>query len=172
MSAVPEGILYCLRCGSRMENRPSYGRMRPVCPSCGYQHFEDPKVAAAVVVEREDKILLVRRSYDPQEGKWSLPAGFVDGGEDPQEAAVRECREETGLSVRVLGLLDVLYGREHPRGASIVIVYRAEVQGGELAPGDDAAEARFFAASDLPPLAFRATEQAVGRWAEGRRAML
>ena len=129
-------------------------------------------MAAAVVVEREGEILLVRRSYDPEEGKWSLPAGFVDGGEDPQAAAVRECSEETGLSVRVLALLDVIYGQEHPRGASIVIVYRAEVQDGALAPGDDAAEARFFAASDLPPLAFRATEQVIRRWAEGRGAML
>ncbi len=136
-----------------------------MCPVCGYIHFEDPKVAAAVVVEREGRILLVRRGYSPQEGKWSLPAGFVDGGEDPQAAAARECLEETGLSVRIAGLFDVIYGREHPRGASIVIVYRAEVQAGTLTPGDDAAEAAFFAAAELPPLAFRATEQAVRRWA-------
>ena len=155
-----------------MEERPSYGRLRPTCPACGYVHFEDPKVAAAVVVEREGKILLVRRSFDPEEGRWSLPAGFVDGGEDPQQAAARECLEETGLRVRVRGLFDVVYGREHPRGASIVIVYRAEVLAGELAPGDDAAEAGFFAASALPPLAFRATEQVVRRWAEGGGAML
>jgi len=155
-----------------MEERPSYGRPRPVCPACGYIHFEDPKVAAAVIVEREGKILLVRRIYDPEEGKWSLPAGFVDGGEDPQLAAVRECLEETGLTVRILGLFDVIYGLEHARGASIVIVYRAAVEAGTLTPGDDAADAAFFDASDLPPLAFRATERAVHRWAEAGRAML
>jgi 8-oxo-dGTP diphosphatase len=171
MSTAPPK-LHCLQCGTRMEERASYGRPRPVCPSCGYIHFEDPKVAAAVVVERDRKILLVRRSYDPHEGKWSLPAGFVDGGEDPQLAAVRECREETGLTVRILGLWDVIYGQEHPRGASIVVVYRAEVQGGTLAPGDDAAEAAFFTVADLPALAFRATEQAVRRWAEGAARML
>lgn len=148
-----------------MEEKPSYGRPRPVCPACGYIHFEDPKVAAAVVVEHKGKILLVRRGYGPQEGKWSLPAGFVDGGEDPQAAAARECQEETGLSVRIVGLFDVVFGREHPRGASIVIIYRAEAQAGTLTPGDDAAEAAFFAASELPPLAFRATEQVVRRWA-------
>jgi 8-oxo-dGTP diphosphatase len=164
--------LYCIRCGARTEVRPSYGRPRPVCPTCGYVHFDDPKVAAAVLVEREGKILLVRRVYDPEQGRWSLPAGFVDGGEDPQRAAVRECVEETGLSVRILGLFDVVYGQEHPRGASIVIVYRAAVEAGRLTPGDDAAEAAFFAASALPPLAFRATERVVRRWAEGGGAML
>jgi 8-oxo-dGTP diphosphatase len=167
-----QSALYCIRCGARMEERPSYGRSRPVCQACGYVHFEDPKVAAAVMVEREGEILLVRRAFDPEKGTWSLPAGFVDGGEDPQLAAVRECLEETGLSVRILGLFDVIFGREHPRGASIVIVYRAEVQAGTLTPGDDASEAAFFAASGLPPLAFRATERAVRRWAEAGGAML
>jgi 8-oxo-dGTP diphosphatase len=164
--------LHCIRCGARMEEKPSYGRPRPVCPACGYIHFEDPKVAAAVVVERDGRILLVRRSYDPQEGKWSLPAGFVDGGEDPQAAAVRECLEETGLHVRILGLFNVLYGREHPRGASIVIVYRAEAEAETPVAGDDAAQAAFFDASELPPLAFRATEQAVRQWAKVRAGML
>jgi ADP-ribose pyrophosphatase YjhB (NUDIX family) len=131
-------------------------------------HFDDPKVAAAVVVEQEGKILLVRRAYNPEQGKWSLPAGFVDADEDPQQAAVRECLEETGLRVRILGLMDVIYGREHPRGASIVIVYRGEVDGGSLAAGDDAGEVALFAPSALPPLAFRATKQVVEHWAAGR----
>jgi 8-oxo-dGTP diphosphatase len=168
----PPSALHCIRCGTRMEEKPSHGRPRPVCPACGYTYFEDPKVAAAVIVERGGKILLVRRVYDPEEGKWSLPAGFVDGGEDPQRAAARECLEETGLTVRILGLFDVLYGLEHPRGASIVIVYRAEAEAGTLTPGDDAADAAFFAASELPPLAFRATERAVHRWVEAGRGML
>lgn len=166
MSGTPIAV-HCIRCGARMADRPSYGRPRPVCPSCGYIHFDDPKVAAAVVVEQEGKILLVRRAYNPEQGKWSLPAGFVDADEDPRQAAIRECLEETGLSVRILGLLDVIYGREHPRGASIVIVYRAEVEGGSLAAGDDAGEVGLFAASALPPLAFRATQQVVERWAAG-----
>jgi 8-oxo-dGTP diphosphatase len=155
-----------------MEEGPSHGRPRPVCPACGYIQFDDPKVAAAVVVEREGKILLVRRAYDPEQGKWSLPAGFVDGAEDPRLAAARECLEETGLRVRILGLFDVTYGQEHPRGASIVILYRAAVEAGTLTPGDDASEAAFFAPSALPPLAFRATQQAVRRWVEAEGAML
>jgi ADP-ribose pyrophosphatase YjhB (NUDIX family) len=135
-------------------------------------HFEDPKVAAAALVERDGRLLLVRRTNNPARGQWTLPAGFVDADEDPQAAAARECLEETGLEVRVTRLLDVIAGREHPRGASIVIVYLAEAVGGELKAGDDADEVAFFPANDLPALAFRATRQAVERWADGRRSML
>jgi ADP-ribose pyrophosphatase YjhB (NUDIX family) len=135
-------------------------------------HFEDPKVAAAALVERDGRLLLVRRTNNPARGQWTLPAGFVDADEDPQAAAARECLEETGLEVRVTRLLDVIAGREHPRGASIVIVYLAEAVGGDLKAGDDADEVAFFPADDLPALAFRATRQAVERWADGRRSML
>jgi ADP-ribose pyrophosphatase YjhB (NUDIX family) len=135
-------------------------------------HFDDPKVAAAVLVERGGRLLLVRRTNNPARGQWTLPAGFVDADEDPQAAATRECLEETGLEVRVVRLLDVIAGREHPRGASIVIIYQAETVSGDLRAGDDADEVAFFPADHLPPLAFRATRRAVERWAEGRRSML
>lgn len=164
--------IHCLRCGTRMQSRQAYGGLRPVCPSCGYVHFDDPKVAAAVLVEQEGRILLVRRTNDPARGQWTLPAGFVDADEDPRLAAARECLEETGLRVRITRLLDVIAGREHPRGASIVIVYQGEVEGGTLAAGDDADEVAFFPADGIPALAFRATQQAVERWTVGRPSML
>ena len=82
-------------------------------------------------------MLLVRRAVDPQRGLWTLPAGFIDAGEDPIMAVQRECLEETGLEIAVTGLIEVLYGLEHPRGAHILLVYRTEIMGGELLPGDD-----------------------------------
>ncbi|MCL4559922.1 MAG: NUDIX domain-containing protein [Chloroflexi bacterium] len=104
-------------------------------------------------------MLLVQRVNHPAQGLWTLPAGFVDSGEDPAKAAERECLEETGLVVHVTGLIDVVSGREHEHGADIVIAYRAELLGGELVPGDDAGAARFYPVTDLPPLAFKATRQ-------------
>jgi ADP-ribose pyrophosphatase YjhB (NUDIX family) len=118
-------------------------------------------VAAAVLVEQNGRVLLVRRSNVPQQGKWTLPAGFVEVDEDPKVAAVRECLEETGLQVRITDLLDVIYGLEHPRGASIVILYRGEVLGGSLNARDDADAVGFFEPKKLPPLAFEATKKAV-----------
>ena len=82
--------------------------MRPICPQCGWIHFVDPKVAAAVLIEQDGRVLLVRRVNEPFRGHWTLPAGFNNGGEDPAEAAARECIEETGLSVHVTRVLDII----------------------------------------------------------------
>jgi len=148
---------YCPRCGNAYERRASYGQVRPVCPSCGWVHFADPKVAVGVFVEKEGEVLLVQRSFDPHQGKWSLPAGFVNAGEDPAEAARRECLEETSLNVRITSILDIYAKKEHAGGADFIIIYQAEVLNGNLAAADDADDAAFFPRDALPELAFDAT---------------
>lgn len=150
---------FCPRCGTRVDHKELYGKVRPVCPQCGWIHFVDPKVAAAVLIEQDGRVLLVRRVNEPFRGLWTLPAGFINGGEDPAEAAARECLEETGLSVRINRVLDIISGREHPRGADFIIVYQAEVLDGQLKPDDDADAVEWFARENLPPLAFRATQK-------------
>ncbi len=162
--AEREPIQYCSSCGTKVEERQAFGQLRPVCPSCGRVHFLDPKVGAGVLIAKDRKILLVRRSVEPEIGKWTLPAGFVEGDEDPRTTAARECLEETGLEVQILELLDVIHGREHSSGASIVIIYTAEIVGGVLAPNDDADAAEFFTPHELPPLAFEATSNAIELW--------
>ncbi len=158
----PNQVEFCIRCGTQLRLEQRFGRLRPTCPHCEWVYFPDPKVAAAVLIEKENRVLLVRRGVDPQRGKWTLPAGFIDAGEDPKEAAERESFEETGLKVRVTDLVDVLYGQEHDRGAHIIIFYRAEVLGGELSPGDDVDQVAFFSRQGLPPLAFRTTQHILG----------
>jgi len=150
---------YCPQCATQLEVRTVFGKPRPVCPQCGFIYFADPKVAAGVLIEQDDQVLLVRRINEPLQGLWSIPAGFVDAHEDPRQAALRECLEETGLQVKITGLVDVINGREHERGADIVIIYRAVVIGGTLRAGDDADQVAFFPRSNLPPLAFRATRR-------------
>ncbi len=155
-------VRYCPRCATALIRAPRAGRPRPVCPACDWIYFPDPKVAAAVLVERDGEVLLVRRVNNPHIGLWTLPAGFIDAGEDPARAAERECLEETGLLVRVTKLIEVIPGQEHPVGAHIVIAYRAEVMGGELQAGDDADQVGFFRRDDLPPIAFEATKRVLG----------
>jgi ADP-ribose pyrophosphatase YjhB (NUDIX family) len=157
-------VHFCPACGHPVELRLAFGRTRPVCPSCGRIHFDDPKVAAGVLVIRDGKVLLVRRALEPQQGRWTLPAGFVDAGEDPRLAAARECNEETGLDVETTGVLDVFSGREHPQGADIVLVFTARAIGGTLRPGDDADAVDFFGPGELPDLAFQATRRSIERW--------
>jgi 8-oxo-dGTP diphosphatase len=161
---IAEKINFCPQCGASLTLEERFGRLRPSCQQCGWVFFPDPKVAAAVLIEQDGRVLLARRANDPARGLWTMPAGFIDAGEDPAEAAVRECKEETGLVVRITGLLDVLSGQEHARGAHIVIFYRAEVVSGELTPGDDVDAVRFFARDDLPPLAFSTTRHILARY--------
>jgi ADP-ribose pyrophosphatase YjhB (NUDIX family) len=150
---------FCPRCGQLLNSEERFGKLRPVCPACGWIHFVDPKVAAAVLVVQDGRVLLVRRVNEPFRGLWTLPAGFVNGGEDPARAAERECLEETGLSVRVTRVYDIVSGREHPRGADFVIIYQAEVSGGNLKADDDADAVEWFDGEHLPPLAFLATQK-------------
>jgi 8-oxo-dGTP diphosphatase len=156
-------INFCPRCGSRLTHEQRAGRERPVCPSCDWVYFPDPKVAVVSLVFRDGQVLLARRVNTPQQGLWTLPGGFVDAGEDPARAAERECLEETGLTVQVTELVDVLSGQEHPRGAHILIVYRAEILSGMVKPGDDADRVAFFELNNLPPLAFLSTKQILNR---------
>ncbi len=159
---------YCSECGSQTATQLVDGIARPVCTGCGRIHFRDPKVAAAAVIQEEGKVLLVQRSNSPEKGTWTLPAGYVDAGEDPREAAIREVAEETGLQVRLAGLLDVLFEPvEAERPSTIVIVYQAEVVGGALRAGDDAAQAGFFALENLPRLGFRSTRSVLDRLRQG-----
>ncbi len=159
-----EPVKFCIRCGAPTEARPAFGRLRAVCTRCAHIHFEDPKVAVAVFILREGRVLLIRRGVSPERGKWSVPAGYVEAGEDPRQAAVRECREETGLEVSDLQLRDVIARQGEEEGADIVIVYEGAVASGVPQAGDDAAEAAFFGPNDLPSLAFPSTRLILARW--------
>jgi len=156
---IQDTINYCPRCGTAVTQAERFGRLRPVCPSCNWVYFADPKVAVALLVERGDEVLLVRRAVDPKRGMWTLPAGFVDAGENPVLAAEREILEETGLQAHVTGLIDVLFGQEHPGGAHIVIFYRGHIDSGSMHADDDVDRAAFFNRNNLPPLAFSTTRK-------------
>jgi ADP-ribose pyrophosphatase YjhB (NUDIX family) len=158
---------YCPHCAHPLHEQWAFRRLRPVCPACGFVHFRDPKVGVSVLVEQDRQVLLVRRAIEPGLGKWCLPSGFVDWDEAPERAAARECAEETGLQVDVLGLLAAAHYTADFRGPGINLTYRARITGGELHPGDDADVARFFAPAELPPpetVAFASHRQALQRW--------
>jgi ADP-ribose pyrophosphatase YjhB (NUDIX family) len=165
--AVPLEMNYCPRCAHPLEDRFVFARTRRVCPSCDFIFWREHKVAAAAVVAKEGRVLLVRRKMSPGQGKWTVPGGFVEFDEDPREAVVREVFEETGYRVRVAKLMDIVFGREHERGATLVIVYLTELLDERPAAGTDENEVDalgFFPPDALPPIAFKATERAIALW--------
>lgn len=158
---------FCPRCGQELQDAFVFARQRRVCPTCGLVVFRDHKVAAAMMLTNErGEILLIKRAMNPRRGYWGLPAGFVDFDEAPVAAAVRECHEETGLEVEEVKLFTVTSGREHERGADIIIIYQGKKVSGTLSPADDAADARYFSLDELPPLAFKSLHQILIKWRE------
>ena len=155
-ASAPEDARFCIRCGASLATREVAGKPRRACPACDFVHFVEPKVGVGVMVVEDDRLLLVRRAMDPEKGKWSLPAGYLDYGESPVETAVREAREETGLEVRITGLVDAFHNPPGA-GATVFLLYRAERVRGEPTAGDDADAAAFFGRDELPPLAFAST---------------
>jgi ADP-ribose pyrophosphatase YjhB (NUDIX family) len=146
-----------------LSQKEIFGKVRRFCEGCAYIHFANPKVAAVVFIEQDHQVLLVQRAMPPEVGKWGLPAGYIDLGEDPQAAAIRETLEETGLTVKITRLLDVMFntGQTPP---VIIIIYAAQIVAGQLLPADDASDARWFNAADLPDLAFESTRLILTRW--------
>jgi ADP-ribose pyrophosphatase YjhB (NUDIX family) len=157
-------VNFCQVCGHAMTDRFTYGKTRRVCPECGYVHFSDPKVAAVVFIEQDHRVLLVRRAMNPERGKWALPAGYIDDGEDPRDAAIREVGEETGLTIEITRLIDVQSG-PNLHGASIVIIFAGRVWDGVARPLDDVDAVLWVAAGDpLPELAFESTRRMLEIW--------
>ncbi|OGC77700.1 MAG: hypothetical protein A2Z27_01025 [candidate division Zixibacteria bacterium RBG_16_50_21] len=130
---------------------------RLTCPVCGYIHYHNPVPACAVILEREGKILLCQRKYPPYADGWTLPSGFLESDETPQECARREAKEETNLDIEVGEVFGVYAGGDDPRTKVTLIVFLGKIKAGEARPGDDAKALDFFFPQDLPgEIAFQA----------------
>ncbi len=161
----PFDYRFCPACGQPLIRREAFGRLRAACAACGFVHFRDPKVAAAVLLSDQGRVLLVRRAVDPRRGFWALPAGFVEVDELPDEAAAREALEETGLHVAVGDLLRIRR-TSNPDKPGMLLTYRGQVMGGALQASDDVSEARWFSAHEIPwnELAFETTHESLRQW--------
>lgn len=161
---------YCMHCGERLGSATPEGdtRRRLVCISCGFIHYINPRpVAGAIPVREDGAILLIRRAIEPRLGSWVFPGGYMDLDETAEQAAARETKEEANLEVADLQLVGV-YTRLGP--GVVVIVYEGFATGDGEA-GDEALEARWFHAHDIPweDLAFDSTEAALRDWLARRQ---
>ena len=117
--------------------------------------YQNPACAAAgVVLNPAGEVLLVRRAIEPFRDHWALPAGYQEIDECPEETVVREVREEAGLEVEVLGLLDLLYVRD-PRKPANVAVFLCRALRGVPCAGCEETAAGWFPLHALPePIGF------------------
>jgi len=164
------GYRFCPRCAHPLVARclKAGEPDRLCCDGCDFVFYIDPKVAAGVIATLEGRLLLLRRAIEPAYGAWVFPGGFVDRGEHPEQAAVREAREEAGIEIRLDGILGIY---SHPPGSPVIlIVYRGEVTGGAPQALDESLEAALFEPGALPwpELAFSTTRLALADWVRTR----
>lgn len=160
---------YCYQCGSEMEIRFLDNREREACPNCGWVHYLQLKVGAAVIIEQDGKLLLLQRAHEPWAGSWMIVAGYVEADEEPKDAAIREVREEASLDVEVGDLFKTYYYDDDPRGNGVVFVYKATKVSGTLHLNDEATDARYFAPDEIPEYLTKAgQDKIINAWREAK----
>ena len=164
-------FVHCPRDGTKLVPTRIDGRDRPACPVCGFADFLHVQIGANTIVERDGEVLLVKLNYGPREGRWSLPGGLVEPEETPEQAAIRETEEETGL---VVGLEGLFATYRFPPAPILIVIYRAKIVSGTLriAP-EELSDATFFPRDGLPPieeLAWPSTVRGLDAWRAFERA--
>jgi 8-oxo-dGTP diphosphatase len=147
---------FCPFCGGKLKKKEIEGRERLFCKACAVPIYENPIPATCLVVsDNKDRLLLVKRNVEPQKGKWCLPGGFMELGETPEQAALRELKEETGLTGEINLLLGAMANSNPIYNTVLIIGYLVKNFTGEIQAGDDACDINFFAYEELPEIAFK-----------------
>jgi ADP-ribose pyrophosphatase YjhB (NUDIX family) len=120
---------------------------RYVCGQCGHVHYSNPKIVVGSVVVYNRNILLCRRAIEPRKNFWTLPAGFLEEHETPEDGARREAREEAMCDITIDSLLAVY---AVPHISQVQLMYRASLAAPQFAPGPESLETNLFAWDDIP----------------------
>jgi 8-oxo-dGTP diphosphatase len=140
---------FCSHCGTPLTPGAPFAPQQ--CTNCGTWHYHNSKPCAGALVLQDNRVLLAKRAIEPFKGYWDIPGGFLEPGEHPEAGAKRELLEETGLQIRLTGLLGI-YMDEY--GAAnyytLNMYYLAEIVSGTPHATDDVAELEWFSLDDLP----------------------
>jgi ADP-ribose pyrophosphatase YjhB (NUDIX family) len=164
---------YCPRCGSR-DLQPKDSKAI-LCAACGFQYFHNPAPAVAGIIEKDGKLLLIRRGRDPQKGFLNFPGGFVDYAESLEQGLAREMREELNLSVTshiyLVSDWETYLYREviYPTTVAFFIIQVADNSVAKA--GDDAEGICFVPVDEIDPeqLAFKSSRTAIKIYREWRK---
>ncbi len=140
-------------------------RERLVCRDCGFIHYQNPTIVVGTVASWLGRVLLCRRAIEPRVGFWTIPAGFLEERETPEEGAVREAREEAGATLEIDALLGVY---SIARISQVHLLYRAHLRSPDVAPGAESLDVALVPLPAIPwgELAFPSVRWALERHVE------
>jgi len=159
-----EKFKFCPICGIQLSLKEKGRKIRLACANCGYVQYRNPVPGVVVVIEKNEQVLLGRRTGSFGNGKWGLPQGYIEFDEDFLTAATREVEEETGLKVEIRSILNVVSNFLSPRLHTLAIVLLARFKSGEPRAADDLDALEWFPLEGpLPDMAFEADEFIIRR---------
>ncbi|RNF50443.1 NUDIX hydrolase [Marinomonas hwangdonensis] len=140
---------YCPQCGHTVNMVIPAGdnRIRPVCPSCDYIDYDNPRLITGTIPLYKGKILLCRRNIEPRLGFWTLPAGFMENQETTSEGALRETLEESGsvaICKQAFSMISI------PRINQVHLFYLAELEKDDFRPTEESSEVALFGLDEIP----------------------
>lgn len=122
-------------------------RERAVCADCGFIAYENPKIICGAIITHGDRIVMAKRAIEPRHGFWTIPAGFMELGESPEEGAARESMEEACAEIRIDELL-AIYTVRHI--SQVQMIYRATLLSESIAAGPESLEVKLCTWDEIP----------------------
>jgi len=148
-------FIYCPLCAAELVDSMIEDRLRQRCPRCHFVHYLNPIPTTAAIAERNGKILLIKRGQEPGKGLWTLPGGFMEADETPEDGCLRELFEETRMSGEIISLTGAFHEYTKMYGDVLNLFYHVALEDGTPISGDDADDAGLFAIEDIKDLGFR-----------------
>ena len=160
-------LVYCPACAGKLVLRPvgNPPSEHPTCDECGFVLWRNPKPSVGALIVRgappNAELLLGRRAAEPGKGKWDVPGGFLNLGDDPEGALVRECLREVGMTIKVGQLVAAI--SEGSFGDEVALFYQCELESGQPRPADIVDEVAWYRVAEPPDIAFESVRLAVER---------
>ena len=161
---------FCSHCGQEVtqEVPPGDDRARFVCQSCEKIHYVNPKLVVGCIPIWENKVLLVKRAIEPRYGLWTIPAGYLEGGESVSDGARRETLEEAKAR---LGELTPYVMYNLTEISQLYLIFRAPLLDTDFGISSESLETRLFLEEEIPweQMAFKVIKETLKRFFDDRK---
>ncbi len=162
---------FCYHCAGTLEHSipPGDDRPRYRCPVCDVTFYQNPNNIVGTLPVFEDRVLLCKRAIEPRRGMWTLPAGFMENGESSLTGALRETREEAGVTLdpahtQLYGLYNL------PHINQVYLFFLAQMRSAAFEAGLESEEVRLFSQQEIPwdQIAFAVVRQTLLQYFQDR----